>query len=148
MKKNPPYILASIIILTGGLLYFLIPSSECQGSECEIKVHDVSVFEDYKEMNPDTLVSEVLDGEIFLLDVRELPEWNEGHIDGAKHLALREINSENTSDFPKDKQIYIYCKSGRRASEAEIKLKNLGFNNTLAIGGINQWVERGGMLVK
>lgn len=148
MKKKHLYILVSVIILTGGLFYFLIPSSECYGSECGIKVQEVRVFEDYKEMNPDTLVSKVFTGEIFLLDVREQSEWNEGYIEGSKHLALGEINSENISDFPKDKSIYIYCRSGRRANEAEIKLKNLGFNNTLNIGGINQWIERGGVLVK
>ncbi|NCU28170.1 MAG: rhodanese-like domain-containing protein [Candidatus Moranbacteria bacterium] len=147
MKKNHLYILISIFILTGGLLYFLIPSSKCQGSECEIKEEQqVRVFEEYKEMNPDTLPSKVSSGEVFLLDVRELSEWNEGYIDGAKHLALGMINSENTLNFPKDKPIYIYCRSGRRAVEAETKLKNLGFNNALTIGGISQWIERDGKI--
>ena len=71
----------------------------------------------------------------------------EGHIKGALHITLGNLNTETVKNLPKDIPIYTYCRSGRRAGEAEIKLKELGFNNVEKLGGIIEWQEKGGALV-
>jgi len=105
-------------------------------------------YQVFPKMVPEIINKQVANNEITLLDVREDSEWDAGHIAGAKHIALGNINSDTTKDLPKDTPIYIYCRSGKRAAEAELKLKALGFDKTEDIGGITYWQERGGDLVE
>lgn len=152
MKKSHLYIVSFLVLSLGVSSYFLFKPKDCYGSECEVDfgVREVNTEEymKYKEMNPKILPTQVESLSVFLLDVREPSEWTAGHIEGATHLPLGEINEESTKDFPKDKDIYVYCRSGKRAGEAEKILRTLGFKNVLNIGGVLDWTERGGLLVQ
>ena len=70
----------------------------------------------------------------FLLDVREEYEYQDGHIKGAINLPLREI-LEKKDTLPKDKDIYVYCRSGHRSADAVNFLKSLGFEKVHNIEG-------------
>ena len=70
----------------------------------------------------------------FLLDVREEYEYQDGHIKGAVNLPLREILGKKDS-LPKDKDIYVYCRSGHRSADAVNFLKSLGFEKVHNIEG-------------
>ena len=70
----------------------------------------------------------------FLLDVREEYEYQDGHIKGAVNLPLREI-LEKKDTLPKDKDIYVYCRSGHRSADAVNFLKSLGFEKVHNIEG-------------
>ena len=70
----------------------------------------------------------------FLLDVREEYEYQEGHIKGAVNLPLREILGKKDS-LPKDKDIYVYCRSGHRSADAVNFLKSLGFEKVHNVEG-------------
>ncbi len=144
--KNTYSIIGSIIIVTG-LITFGIYATKCHGAECKVPNTSVKVEQVTSKMNPEVISKQVENNEIVLLDVREDSEWNEGHIKGSQHIAIGNLNTETVKDLPKDIPIYIYCHSGRRAGEAEIKLKELGFNNAEKLGGIIEWQEKGGTLV-
>lgn len=148
MKNLNTYTIILFILILGTGSYFLLRTPKCSGDTCEIEPGSKEIFSEYKEMNPMTLENEVALKNIFLLDVREIEEWQDGHIKGASFLPLGEINKKSTADFPQDKPIYVYCRSGRRAGEAVEALESLGFKNTVNIGGVNHWIERGGSLVK
>ena len=145
-NKNTYNIIGSLVIATG-LITFGIYSTKCHGSEC--KVPDIEVKEEKvaPKMSPEFILSQVERGEVTLLDVREDSEWAEGHIKGAKHITLSDLNIDTTKDLSKDMPIYVYCRSGRRAGEALIKLNALGFDKVENIGGITEWQEKGGTLV-
>ena len=70
----------------------------------------------------------------FLLDVREEYEYEEGHVKGAVNLPLREILSQKDS-LPKDRDIYVYCRSAHRSADAVNFLKNLGFDKVHNVEG-------------
>ena len=70
----------------------------------------------------------------FLLDVREEYEYQDGHIKGAINLPLREI-LEKKDTLPKDKDIYVYCRSGHRSADAVNFLKSLGFEKVHNVEG-------------
>ena len=70
----------------------------------------------------------------FLLDVREEYEYQDGHIKGAVNLPLREILGKKDS-LPKDKDIYVYCRSGHRSADAVNFLKSLGFEKVHNVEG-------------
>ena len=79
-------------------------------------------------------VENLMKNKEFLLDVREDYEYQDGHIKGAVNLPLREI-LEKKDTLPKDKDIYVYCRSGHRSADAVNFLKSLGFEKVHNIEG-------------
>ena len=90
------------------------------------------------EENPNDIeannVENLVKNKEFLLDVREDYEYQDGHIKGAVNLPLREILSQKDS-LPKDRDIYVYCRSAHRSSDAVNFLKSLGFEKVHNIEG-------------
>jgi hydroxyacylglutathione hydrolase len=58
-----------------------------------------------------------------LLDVRTAEEYAEGHIRGALLIPVQELE-QRISEVPKDRQVYVYCRSGVRSSRASNILVN------------------------
>ena len=79
-------------------------------------------------------IENLLKNKEFLLDVREEYEYQDGHIKGAVNLPLREILSQKDA-LPKDRDIYVYCRSGHRSADAVNFLKSLGFEKIHNIEG-------------
>ena len=74
--------------------------------------------------------------EILIIDVRTTEEWNEGHINAAKHIEWQLISEkifDLTTDF--DSEIYLYCRSGNRSGKAKRILDDIGFTNVINAGG-------------
>ncbi len=80
-------------------------------------------------------------GEDFvILDVREQDEFDEGHIPGAILIPYTEIENKAKEMLPdKNKQILVYCRSGRRSKIAAESLAKLGYSNIKEFGGIIDW---------
>lgn len=76
--------------------------------------------------------SRVESKEAILVDVREQEEWNDGHLVVATFLPLSKLKalSENASlELPKDKTIYVHCRSGKRALAAAQILQEKGYKD-------------------
>jgi hydroxyacylglutathione hydrolase len=81
--------------------------------------------------------------DVTLVDVRNLSEWNGGHIPGANHFEGGRIPWEDLP-FPQDKPLAIQCASGNRSMVAISVLKRRGIQNVIQVeGGINQWKMNG-----
>lgn len=76
--------------------------------------------------------------QIFLLDVREEPEWLVGHIPGATHIPLNEVRSR-LAELPRDKEIVAYCRSGLRSYYACRILVQNGFRASNLSGAYLTW---------
>ena len=75
-----------------------------------------------------------------LLDVRTVEEYEEGHIEGAINIPLKELAYEVENEIPKlDTTIYLYCRSGVRVITAGHILYDLGYDNVYNMGGIISW---------
>ena len=75
----------------------------------------------------ETMIESIISGGNYIVvDVRTKEEYDEGHVVDAINIPVDEINSEIELD--KNKTILVYCKSGKRSSQARTKLKNLGYN--------------------
>ena len=78
--------------------------------------------------------------EHIILDTREQDEFDEGHIPGAILIPYTEIENKAEEILPdKDKQILVYCRSGRRSKIAAENLAALGYTNVKEFGGIIDW---------
>jgi molybdopterin/thiamine biosynthesis adenylyltransferase/rhodanese-related sulfurtransferase len=82
------------------------------------------------------------------IDVREVDEWQEGHIPGAKHIPRGFLESRIEAAAPeKAAPVVIYCASGARSAFAAKSLSELGYSNVHSlIGGITDWKRNGGDL--
>jgi len=77
--------------------------------------------------------------EVTLVDVRQLSEWNAGHIAGAIHFEGGRMAWDDLP-FPQDKPLAVQCASGSRSMIALSVLNRRGFHNVIQVeGGINQW---------
>lgn len=95
----------------------------------------------YQQITPQD-AKKVMDSgeEHILLDVREQDEYDDGHIPGAMLIPYTEIESKAESLLPdKDKQILVYCRSGRRSKIASMSLAEMGYTNVKEFGGILDW---------
>ena len=78
--------------------------------------------------------------DIYILDVRDPDELDEGYIDGSVLIPLDEVAQKARSLLPdKDKTLLVYCRSGKRSKDAAEILDNLGYKNVYDFGGILDW---------
>lgn len=78
--------------------------------------------------------------DILLVDVREIGEYNSGHIEGAELIPLAEVGYTFIDmDIEKDQKIYVYCRSGQRSGVAATMLSEMGFTDVYNIGGVLSW---------
>ena len=77
-----------------------------------------------------------------VLDVRESGEWGSGHIPGARHITLAQLDKRMSEiEKFKDRPIIICCASGNRSSSACGQLKKGGFEKVFNLsGGISAWL--------
>ena len=78
-----------------------------------------------------------------LLDVRQIEDFNAGHIDGAVLVPHDKISEKIGSIVPdKGTPVFIYCRSGRRSAIAVEAMKRLGYTNLTDLGGIEEAKKR------
>jgi hydroxyacylglutathione hydrolase len=77
---------------------------------------------------PSTSFAELADarvhGHVAILDVRRDDEWADGHIDGAVHIPLHDL--ESRLDEVPDGEVWVHCTSGYRAAIAASLLDKAG----------------------
>ena len=95
----------------------------------------------YEQITPEE-AKKIMDSgeEYIILDTREQDEFDDGHIPGAILIPYTEIENKAEEMIPdKDKQILVYCRSGRRSKIASESLAKLGYTNVKEFGGIIDW---------
>lgn len=87
------------------------------------------------------------DEETVIVDVRNLNEYNAGHVKGAHHVFVGTL-AENLDKVPKDKQVVIHCQAGDRAAIAYSILRKNGYNRIKNYSaGMKEWLEKGNNVV-
>ena len=82
-----------------------------------------------------------------LIDVREYPEFAEGHIDGSELVPLGTLDKASEG-WERSAPLTLVCRSGRRAEQARQTLLSRGFQSLSVLqGGIEAWRTGGGYLV-
>ncbi len=83
-----------------------------------------------------------------LLDIREQDEWEEGHLKAARLVPLSEVKDGMIPEkylalLPKDRPIYLHCRSGGRVLKCAQILKDKGFDLRPLKAGYEKLVEAG-----
>jgi len=81
----------------------------------------------------------------FIFDVRRGDEFASGHVPGAVNIPHNEIVARlDELSIHRDKEIVIYCESGKRAAIAQGILEKAGFTRIRHLqGDMRAWRERG-----
>jgi len=79
------------------------------------------------------------------IDVRELDEWQEGHLPGAVHIPRGFLESRIEAAVPdKEQPVVLYCASAARSAFAAKSLQGLGYENVHSLaGGFTDWKRNG-----
>lgn len=79
------------------------------------------------------------DKSVVLLDVREPFEWDIVHVDGARHVPLRDLPAR-LRELDGHAEVLVYCHHGTRSRQAAELLKAAGFSKARSVrGGIDAW---------
>lgn len=78
----------------------------------------------------------------YLVDVREDEEWVAGHAPGAQHIPLGEVG-ERAGQIPRDRDVYVICRSGGRSARATQALNAAGFQAINVSDGMTGWESAG-----
>ncbi len=90
-----------------------------------------------------TQLRELLGGNFtgLLIDVREPDEHAVARIEGSRLIPLKSLPGI-LDELPRDRDIYVHCKSGMRSSKAVRMLIDRGFTRVKNVhGGIDAWLE-------
>ncbi|MEY3348195.1 MAG: hypothetical protein RLY46_234 [Bacteroidota bacterium] len=98
-----------------------------------------------KTIDVSSLKSKLDAGEsLHLVDVREPAEHDEFNI-GGMLLPLGNIRMGDIDAIEnlKEKEVYLYCRSGNRSGQAALILESMGFSNvTNVVGGMLAWQDQ------
>ena len=96
----------------------------------------VKEYKDYELVKFTTLLADQFQAAIdkkegTFIDVREAKDYDKGHVEGAKNIDVKNIDSELAALLPADKNapVYTYCYSGNRSAKAAQKAVELGYIN-------------------
>lgn len=103
----------------------------------------INIPEGYFGVNSIEKVVEALDAGALAIDVREVGEFEQGHIPSAPNIPFREL-AKNLDGIPTDQPVIVYCASGHRAAIANTALHLMGFSNARSMmPGFGAWEAAG-----
>ena len=83
---------------------------------------------------PVTQVRSLVEEQAFIVDVREKGEYEVGHLKGSVNIPLSELR-ERTDEIPKDRPVFLHCRSSQRSYNALMALQGRGYENVVNISG-------------
>ncbi|MFC1720687.1 rhodanese-like domain-containing protein [Patescibacteria group bacterium] len=152
-RKNILTLIIAVLAVVGAV-YFLAPTLlnnvDRLPAEEEIQEEiDEQVGIETVSLDPERIDREVFVGEAILVDVRTDAELEEtGYAANSIHFDLARLEAGELPEFPQDIKVYTYCKAGTRAGKANDILEANGFTNVVNIGGLIDWEQAGGLVVK
>lgn len=81
-----------------------------------------------------TQVRDLVEKGEYIIDVREENEYEQGKLKGAINIPLSQLR-DRIDEIPRDRAIYINCKSAQRSYNASLVLQQLGFKDVYNVAG-------------
>lgn len=95
------------------------------------------LFSKIKSITPSEL-KQLLPNKPVILDVREVDEYQAGHIPSAQNVPLSGL-PDNISQVSAPQPLYLICRSGRRSLRAARILRKAGYQVINVSGGMLSW---------
>lgn len=103
-----------------------------------------------KQLSADDFEELIRNKKTQLLDVRELFEFQQGHIKGARLIPSTRFEEEfEKAKIKKTDKLALYCRTGSRSHFIAERLDDWGYKNLFNLEmGIVEWLDYGKKLVK
>lgn len=125
------------------LILFMLLLVACGGGEQDAAANEIDIANLPANVDVETVAAIKDDTNVFVLDVREQYEYDEGHIPGVTLIPMGEIPNR-LSEIPTDQQVIVTCRSGNRSGQVTDFLREQGFTNVHNMeGGIVAWSAAG-----
>ena len=132
-NKTPPIWLIGLFVVVGIGLLALVVSSFSPSNVKTAYPFEISVSQAVEKRTAGA----------FILDVRELQEWDQAHIPDATLIPLGQLPAR-LSEVPKDQEVVVVCRSGNRSATGRDILLKAGYTTVTSMaGGMNQWQSAG-----
>ena len=97
------------------------------------------------EIDTATAEARIQAGNVFVLDVREPDEYDEGAVENAVHSPRGHLEAQiEGRALDHDQTIVVYCAGGVRSAFAARTLQELGYSDVLSMaGGFGKWKDEG-----
>lgn len=129
-----------ISIVLFSLMMLLASCSEAQKKSTHKKNKAM-----FQNLNVNDFEKGMMQAEAVIIDVRTPMEYNEGHIKNSKLIDISDRDFESQIEkLDKNKDYYVYCRSGGRSSSASQIMIEKGFTKVYNLqGGIIAWSAAG-----
>ena len=132
-----------LLVTLVGLLMLVLAA--CGGATTAVEpaapAIDLSTLPD--TIDPETVAAIKDNPNVYVIDVREQWEYDEGHIPGVTLVPMGEIPAR-MSEIPTDKEVIVTCRSGNRSGQVADFLRQQGYDNVHNMsGGIVAWEAAG-----
>jgi sulfur-carrier protein adenylyltransferase/sulfurtransferase len=97
------------------------------------------------EMAPAEVVALTVGPGLAIVDLREAPEWDAGHVPGAVHVPWSRLEQDIEQGVPdRDARVVLYCAVGIRSVFAGLALRERGYADVASMaGGFERWLGEG-----
>jgi sulfur-carrier protein adenylyltransferase/sulfurtransferase len=97
------------------------------------------------EIDTATAQARIEAGNVFVLDVREPDEYDEGALSDVTHIPRGHLEAQiEGRALDRDQTIVVYCAGGVRSAFAARTLQELGYTDVLSMaGGFGKWKDEG-----
>ena len=89
------------------------------------------INDDYRQVHF-SQVRDLVESGAYIIDVRERNEYELSHLNTSVNIPMSEIR-QRINEIPKDRPVYLHCRSGQRSYNVCLLLKHLGFTNIFNI---------------
>lgn len=104
-------------------------------------------FDSIDEIDAQCLAKRLGSEDLFVLDVRRMPEHVAGCIPGAYNIAHTRL-AAHLDQVPTDQSVVVACQAGVRSARAASLLQSRGFDVINLAGGFEAWAESGAEVQK
>jgi thioredoxin 1 len=87
-------------------------------------------------------LAQQLDKGAYVLDVREDDEYASGHVPGAHHIPLGQLEAR-IDEVEDGGRVWVICRSGARSQKGADILFNNGVDAVSVAGGTMGWIDSG-----
>lgn len=120
------------------MIIFLLVLAACVNEDAQPMEQETEVANTFETISLDSITSYVDDGYL-VVDVREIDEYESGHIPDAIHAPLSALQNEDFSRLDKENKYIIICRSGNRSTTASNILSDAGFDIVNVSEGMSTW---------
>ncbi|MGB5427427.1 MAG: rhodanese-like domain-containing protein [Gammaproteobacteria bacterium] len=135
-------ILVAVSLVIASLMFVMSHPTGLRLSEADIGMLAQQIVRGEDHVTVAELSDRIIkaQGDYILIDLRPEDQYEERHIDSARHIPLSElVKPDVLAGLPRDKAVIVYSSSTTNAAQAAVILRLSGIPAYSLVGGYNYW---------